>query len=192
MSGVDHGDNIADKILTRLKDLNDTLEKEIDNTAKLLTELYTAINKTKADGEEKEQLTQQLNTLTEQLEAVKKQSEKAKEDNVKLTEQLSKLEEINTQVLTLEKGVKTLAKNNADLKTDLETTYPTTSGGFQYNKKHLKYKGQSRSLHSNSKTTSRKRKKGRRRPGKGVKKGGMKTRRRRRNKKSKKSKKRRK
>jgi len=183
--------NTVDNILSKLTDLNEELNKEIDANLGYIDAMFLKINELKEEGSEgKKQAEVKLSDLQRQLETLKQSSDQTTKEKEDLTQQLAKLKDINTQVGMLEKTVSTLIKNN---KKTNELLNETQAGGFQYNKKHSKHKRQFRLFsRSNSKTTSKKSKKRRRRPGKSVKKGGMKTRRRRRNKKSKKSKKRRK
>lgn len=188
-------DNMADKILKKLKSLDEQLTSLIKLNSEKIGQLLEITGGLKKDSEDKKKVEAELIKLQTQLDNVKKESEETKQDNENLQKQLGQLKKIDDQVGELEKTVKTLITNNDNTQIALDSlnTLPPTKGGFQYNKKHPKHKRPFRLFsRSNSKTTSKKSKKQRRRPGKSVKKGGMKTRRRRRNKKSKKSKKRRK
>ena len=179
------GDNMAKSILEKLKGLTANLTKGINANREYIDSMFLKIAELNEGSQEKKKVEGELEKLKSQLETLEESSKQTTKEKVDLEIQLKTLGAINKEVEVLNTHVKTLTKNNEQITSALK-------GGFQYKKTHPKYKGQSRSLHSNSKTTSRKRKKWRRRPGKSVKKGGMKTRRRRRNKKSKKSKKRRK
>lgn len=175
-------DNItADAIIKKIGELNG---KVITATERAKTNLDNLKQRLAQSGIDAQKQKEQITKLENEIDQLKK-------SNKSLQEKAESLNRIDTEIQKLEKNINILIENNQEI---TETLPPLTKGGFQYKKTHPKYKGQSRSLHSNSKTTPRKRKKWRRRPGKSVKKGGMKTRRRRRrrNKKSKKSKKRRK
>ena len=176
-------DNItAEAIIKKIGELNITVITATQRAKTNLDNLKARLANSGIDAKEQKE---KITVLTNQIRALET-------SNASLTEKAADLTEINGQIIKLETHINSLLANNEQITDALKT--PPTKGGFRYNKKHLEDKRQSRSLHSNSKTTPRKRKKWRRRPGKSVKKGGMKTRRRRRrrNKKSKKSKKRRK
>ena len=176
-------DNItADAIIKKIGELNG---KVITATERAKTNLDNLKQRLAQSGIDAQKQKEQITSLTDEIRELQN-------SNTSLAKKAADLKEINGQITKLEANINNLLSNNEQITGALNYSSDDQLGGFQYNKKNIKYKGQSRSLHSNSKTTPRKRKKWRRRPGKSVKKGGMKTRRRRRNKKSKKSKKRRK
>ena len=177
-----------DKIIETIDSLNDSMEKEVEKGKTLIGSILESIKELKTNSEGKQKAEQELLKLRGDLDRITTE----KSD---LESKIEKITELNTRIEDLKGNVVNLIQTTSDTRTQITDALktPPTTGGFQYNKKHSKHKRPFRLFsRSNSKTTSRNRKKGRRRPGKSVKKGGMKTRRRRRNKKSKKSKKRRK
>lgn len=180
-----------DQIIQTIDSLNDSMEKEVEKGKTLIGSILESIKELKTNSEGKQKAEQELLKLRGDLDKITAE----KSD---LESKIEKITELNTRIKDLKGNVKNLIETSSDTRTQITNALntPPSTGGFRYNKKHLKDKRQFQELfsRSNSKTTSKKSKKRRRRPGKSVKKGGMKTRRRRRrrNKKSKKSKKRRK
>ena len=135
-------DNMADKILKKLKSLDEQLTSLIKLNSEKIGQLLNVLKEVK--GKDKEIAETKLKELQTELDKVTTTLEKTKQDNENLENQLSQLKEIDKQVGELETTVKSLSVNNTGVENQIKNLTSPTTGGFQYNKKHPKHKRPSR------------------------------------------------